>query len=66
MGRLPFGGLTRASEEWIGPANGRGRPSHEEALRVARQLLVGIPDTFHLDIEGEFQAVVQVLTFLLS
>ena len=54
----------------IGSEDNSRCPSHKEGLRIARPLLAGIPGKgkgkIRLDAEGEYEAVAQVLTALLS
>ena len=55
----------RRKNGWVGPKDGRRPPNHCEGVRIARPLLAGIPKSIRLDVEGEYEGVVQVLAFLL-
>ena len=50
----------------IGSEYSRRRPSHSEGLRIARQMLAGIPDKISLDSKSEYEDVSKLLSAFLS
>ena len=60
--------VRRADRRKKGPGSEYDRrpPTHGEGLRIARQLLAGIPHKISLDAVGEYEALSQVLAALLA